>query len=86
MHRHGVNGFDIIESAGQNKSHPALPVIARERHSKDLLARFGSISLGKLERDADIAVHQAQAVIIARHQHGPSLVPLLVAVDQSGLE
>ncbi|MNH31955.1 hypothetical protein D3C85_1330100 [compost metagenome] len=83
MHGHGVHGFDIIEPARQDKAHATLAVIARKGDTQNLLAGLGALTLRKLEGDADIAVHQTQAVVIAGHQNRTAFVPLLVTVDQA---
>ncbi|MNS48969.1 hypothetical protein D3C72_815570 [compost metagenome] len=81
MHSHGVHGFDIIQTAWQDKSHTALAVIAWERHTQNLFSV--ALLLRELESDTNIAVHQTQPVIVAGHQHGATFVPLLVAFDQA---
>src|SRR5471030_1022373 len=86
MHGHCVHRLDIVESARQNKTHATLAVVARKGDTQYVLACLGPLALRQFERNANVAVHQAQAVVVASHQHRPAFVPLLIAVDQPGLE
>jgi len=42
-----------------------------------------AIAFGQFQRDADVPVHQAQAIVVTGHQDRTALVPLLVAFDQA---
>ena len=37
------------------------------------------------QRDTDIAIHQAEVVVVARHQHGLSRVLFVTRIDEGGL-
>lgn len=86
MYGHRVDGFDIVEPAGQYETHAALTVVAREGHAQYRFAGVRPFALGQLEGDTNVAIHQSQAVVVARHQYRTALVPLLIAFDQACLE
>ena len=81
MHRHGVDRFDIVKPTRQYKAYAALPVVTGKRHTQYMAWRR-PLTLGKLEGDANIAIHQAKTVIVACHQHRAAFIPLLVAFNQ----
>jgi hypothetical protein len=81
VHGHGVHRFNVIEPAGQHEAHPAAAIVTWKRDAQGLTILLRR-ALWQTQRDADVAVHQAQTVVVARHQYRTAFVPLLIALDQ----
>ncbi|MCY1177633.1 hypothetical protein D9M73_179490 [compost metagenome] len=81
VHGHGEYRFHFVEPARQNEPHTTTAVVAREGHTQQRLA----LLIRQAQGYTDVTVHQAQAVVVAGHQHRAPFVPGLLAVDQPGI-
>ena len=79
VHRHRVHGLHRLQPAGQHPVDAVAAIARRKGHAQDGACRggVGATAPRHLQRDADVAVHQTQRVVIARHHHWPALVPAL---------
>src|SRR5690606_24704693 len=83
----GEHGFHLGETAGQNETQRAGAIVTWKSHAQHQPFRL-AVTQGlvlDLHGDAYIAIHQAQVVIIARHQHRPPLVPDLAGIEQTAV-
>lgn len=83
VHGHGEHGVHLDQAARQDEAHAAATVVAREGHAQREAQAAVVVALGQAQGDADIAVHQPQAVVVARHQYRPPLVPAVIGLDQA---
>ncbi len=81
MYGHGEYRFHFVQPAGQDEAHAAAAVVTREGHAQQGFA----VLIRQAQGNADVTVHQPQAVVVAGHQHRAPFVPGLLAVDQPGI-
>jgi len=79
MDGQGVDRLHRLQATGQDP----MDARAGRRGERDAQAFAAVARVGQPQRDADIAVHQPQAVVVADDQYGPALVPALGPGNQS---
>ncbi|MNJ39746.1 hypothetical protein D3C77_346280 [compost metagenome] len=81
VHGHGIHGFDLVETARQYEAHPATTIVTSKGHAQHLLTRL--LFIWQAQGNTDVAVHQAQTIVVTGHQHRSPLIPGLLDIDQA---
>ena len=79
VHGHGIDTLNRIKPAWQYQTDAAIRESERDPEHGAL------VGAGHIQGDADVAVHQAELVVIASHDHRSALVPAFATTDQAGL-
>ena len=80
MHRQRKYRLDRLQTARQDPANALATTVGRKHDSQNRL-RVSPAWHG--EGDADVAVHQAQPVVVARHQYRPTGIPIPRRLDQA---
>lgn len=88
VYGHGEDGFHRLQAAGQYPLDVAAAVAGGEGDAQQGAAGCvgGAAGFGNGEGDADIAVHQPQAVVVAGNEYRAAFEPALFQLQVAGLE